>query len=115
MTARDITCFKAYDLRGRLGTELDDDVAWRVGRAFAARPPSGMHPRVVVGRDGRESSPGLTAALIRGLTEGVDTEPVEPGGQVGILGHGPVIGAGPPGRNPGGGRPVPQTGWATPG
>ncbi|WP_299361093.1 phosphomannomutase [uncultured Paracoccus sp.] len=70
MTARDITCFKAYDLRGRLGTELDDDVAWRVGRAFAARPSSGTHPRVVVGRDGRESSPGLTAALIRGLNEG---------------------------------------------
>lgn len=67
MTARTITCFKAYDLRGRLGSELDDDVAWRVGRAFAARLGTA---RVVVGRDGRESSPALAAALIRGLTQG---------------------------------------------
>lgn len=67
MTARTITCFKAYDLRGRLGDELDEDVAWRVGRAFAARPGT---RRVVVGRDGRESSPALAAALTRGLVEG---------------------------------------------
>ncbi|MBV0892487.1 phosphomannomutase [Paracoccus sp. Z118] len=67
MTRREITCFKAYDLRGKLGSELDEDVAWRVGRAFAARPET---RRVVVGRDGRESSPALAAALIRGLTEG---------------------------------------------
>lgn len=67
MTAREITCFKAYDIRGRLGVDLDEDVAWRVGRAFAARP--GVR-RVVVGRDGRDSSPRLAAALIRGLTEG---------------------------------------------
>lgn len=67
MPARTITCFKAYDLRGRLGAELDEDVAWRVGRAFAARPGT---RRVVVGRDGRESSPALAAALMRGLTEG---------------------------------------------
>ncbi|WP_112872808.1 phosphomannomutase [Paracoccus endophyticus] len=67
MSAREITCFKAYDIRGRLGSELDEDVAWRVGRAFAARPGAA---RVVVGRDGRASSPALAAALIRGLTEG---------------------------------------------
>lgn len=67
MTARTITCFKAYDLRGRLGDELDEDVAWRVGRAFAMRPGT---QRVVVGRDGRESSPTLAAALTRGLVEG---------------------------------------------
>lgn len=70
MTQRDITCFKAYDLRGRLGSELDEDVAWRVGRAFAARPHDGPAARIVVGRDGRESSPTLAAALIHGLTEG---------------------------------------------
>ena len=67
MTARTITCFKAYDLRGRLGDELDENVAWRVGRAFAMRPGT---RRVVVGRDGRESSPALAAALTRGLVEG---------------------------------------------
>ncbi len=65
--ARRIDCFKAYDVRGRLGSELDADVAWRIGRAFAqvlgAR-------EVIVGRDTRETSPELAAALIRGLNEG---------------------------------------------
>lgn len=62
---RQIDCFKAYDIRGRLGIELDEDIAWRVGRAFAR----GRH-EVIVGRDSRASSPMLAAALIRGLTEG---------------------------------------------
>ena len=65
-----ITCFKAYDLRGRIPTELNDDVAYRVGRGYAQF----LSPkRVVVGRDIRLSSAGLTDALCRGLTEsGVD-------------------------------------------
>ncbi len=65
-----ITCFKAYDLRGRIPTELNDDVAYRVGRGYAQF----LAPkRVVVGRDIRLSSEGLTDALIRGLTDsGVD-------------------------------------------
>ncbi len=65
-----ITCFKAYDLRGRIPTELNDDVAYRVGRGYAEF----LHPqRVVVGRDIRLSSAGLADALIRGLTDsGVD-------------------------------------------
>jgi phosphomannomutase len=65
-----ITCFKAYDLRGRIPTELNDDVAYRVGRGYAQF----LAPkRVVVGRDIRLSSAGLTDALIRGLTDsGVD-------------------------------------------
>jgi phosphomannomutase len=65
-----ITCFKAYDLRGRIPTELNDDVAYRVGRGYAqfVKPE-----RVVVGRDIRLSSAGLTDALCRGLTDsGVD-------------------------------------------
>jgi phosphomannomutase len=65
-----ITCFKAYDLRGRIPTELNDDVAYRVGRGYAQflKPA-----RIVVGRDIRLSSAGLTDALCRGLTDsGVD-------------------------------------------
>jgi phosphomannomutase len=65
-----ITCFKAYDLRGRIPAELNDDVAYRVGRGYAQflKPQ-----RVVVGRDIRLSSAGLTDALCRGLTDsGVD-------------------------------------------
>jgi phosphomannomutase len=62
-----ITCFKAYDLRGRIPTELNDDVAYRVGRGYAEF----LSPkRVVVGRDIRLSSEGLADALCRGLTDG---------------------------------------------
>ena len=62
-----ITCFKAYDLRGRIPTELNDDVAYRVGRGYAQF----LSPkRVVVGRDIRLSSAALTDALSRGLTDG---------------------------------------------
>lgn len=64
---RPITCFKAYDVRGELGSELDADVAYRVGRAFAQGRGA---RRVVVGRDSRASSPELAAALMAGLTEG---------------------------------------------
>ena len=64
---RQIDCFKAYDVRGRLGMELDEDVAYRIGRAFAQAQGA---RDVVVGRDSRDSSPALAAALIRGLTDG---------------------------------------------
>ncbi len=65
-----ITCFKAYDLRGRIPTELNDEVAYRVGRGYAQF----LSPqRVVVGRDIRLSSAGLADALCRGLADsGVD-------------------------------------------
>jgi phosphomannomutase len=62
-----LSCFKAYDIRGRLPDELNEDVAYRIGRAYAEF----LQPqRVVVGRDVRLSSEGLCRALARGLTEG---------------------------------------------
>ncbi len=65
-----ITCFKAYDLRGRIPGELNDDVAYRVARGYAQF----LSPqRVVVGRDIRLSSEGLAEAVCRGLADsGVD-------------------------------------------
>lgn len=65
-----LTCFKSYDVRGQLGVNLDADIAYRIGRGFAVA----MTPKLVVtGRDIRESSPVLQAALIEGLLdEGVD-------------------------------------------
>jgi phosphomannomutase len=67
---KSITCFKAYDLRGRIPGELNDDVAYRVARGYAQF----LAPkRIVVGRDIRLSSAGLTDAVCRGLTDsGVD-------------------------------------------
>ena len=62
-----LNCFKAYDIRGRIPDELNDDVAYRIGRAYAQFLKPG---KVIVGRDVRLSSAGLCAALARGLTEG---------------------------------------------
>ncbi|MFN2369513.1 MAG: phosphomannomutase, partial [Desulfurivibrionaceae bacterium] len=62
-----LSCFKAYDIRGRIPDQLNEDVAYRIGRAYAQF----LQPKtVVVGQDIRSTSPALTAALIRGLTEG---------------------------------------------
>jgi phosphomannomutase len=63
----EITCFKAYDIRGRIPDQLNEDVAYRIGRAYAQFLQPGS---VVVGQDVRTTSPALTAALVRGLTEG---------------------------------------------
>ena len=65
-----LTCFKAYDIRGQLGTELNEDIAYRIARAFARF----LKPRrIVLGGDVRETSPLLKAALANGLRdEGVD-------------------------------------------
>jgi phosphomannomutase len=61
-----IDCFKAYDVRGRVPEELDEDIAYRIGRAYAAF----VEPvNVAVGRDIRGSSLKLTTALIGGLTD----------------------------------------------
>ena len=73
-----INCFKAYDVRGRVPEELDEDIAYRIGRGYAAF----VKPRVVaVGRDIRASSPMLTAAIVKGLTDsGVDVLDIGVGG-----------------------------------
>src|ERR1700733_13108254 len=62
--------FKAYDVRGRIPDEINETLAYDIGRAYAAfvKPK-----RVAVGYDIRLSSPPLAAALKRGLTDcGVD-------------------------------------------
>ena len=63
----ELNCFKAYDIRGRLPDELNEEIAYRIGRAYAEF----LAPeRVIVGRDVRLSSEALCGALSRGLTEG---------------------------------------------
>jgi phosphomannomutase len=61
-----LTCFKAYDIRGRVPDELNEDIAYRLGRAFVQFEKAA---KVVVGRDIRLSSPSIAAALIAGLTD----------------------------------------------
>jgi phosphomannomutase len=61
-----LTCFKAYDIRGKLGHDLDEGIARRIGRAFAQTLNA---RRVVLGRDIRASSESLAAAVAEGLME----------------------------------------------
>jgi len=62
-----LACFKAYDIRGRLPDQLNEDIAYRVGRAYVEF----LKPRkVVVGHDIRLSSPAITDALVNGLLDG---------------------------------------------
>jgi phosphomannomutase / phosphoglucomutase len=62
-----LKCFKAYDIRGRVPDELNEDVAYRIGRAFAQILKA---TQVVVGRDVRLDSPRLADAVARGLMDG---------------------------------------------
>ncbi|MDQ6642969.1 MAG: phosphomannomutase/phosphoglucomutase, partial [Chloroflexota bacterium] len=62
----DPTIFKAYDVRGIYGENLNDEVAYRIGRAAAQYL---QVPEIAVGRDMRNSSPQLAAALLRGITD----------------------------------------------
>jgi phosphomannomutase / phosphoglucomutase len=59
--------FRAYDIRGVMGKTLDASVARLIGQAVGSLMQEKNQRSVVVGRDGRLSSPELTAALIDGL------------------------------------------------
>lgn len=59
-----LACFKAYDVRGKVPDELNEDLARRIGQATAQQLRPGP---VVLGRDVRLTSPALQAALAEGL------------------------------------------------
>ena len=61
-----LSCFKAYDIRGRLGDELNEEIAYRIGRAYGeyAKPKT-----VVIGGDVRLTSESLKQALSNGLRD----------------------------------------------
>ena len=61
-----LTCFKAYDIRGELGKELNEDIAYRIGRAYGEfiKPKT-----IVVGGDVRLTSESLKLALANGLRD----------------------------------------------
>ena len=61
-----LTCFKAYDIRGKLGEELNEEVAYRIGRAYGEF----LKPRrVAVGSDVRLTSESLKLSLADGLMD----------------------------------------------
>ncbi|AMN66424.1 phosphomannomutase/phosphoglucomutase [Psychrobacter sp. P11G5] len=80
-----ISSFKAYDIRGELGVNLDEDIAYRIGRAFAqilyqrysaansSTELKNLKPAIVIGSDIRHSSEQLKQATLKGIIDaGVD-------------------------------------------
>ncbi|MEA3548671.1 MAG: phosphomannomutase [Thermodesulfobacteriota bacterium] len=65
-----LDCFKAYDIRGKVPDDLDEDLAYRIGQAFTAQ----FSPKkIAIGHDIRLSGPGLSQALAKGFMDaGVD-------------------------------------------
>ncbi|MDB4210944.1 phosphomannomutase [Ascidiaceihabitans sp.] len=62
----DLTCFKAYDIRGEIDVNIDEDMAYRIGRATAQHLKA---KTVVIGFDARETSPAFAAAAARGVMD----------------------------------------------
>ena len=65
-SAKKLTCFKAYDVRGKLGEEIDEDIAYRIGRAIAQ---SQMAKTMVMGFDARATSHGLADMVAKGICD----------------------------------------------
>ena len=61
-----LTCFKAYDVRGKLGLDFDIAIAHRIGQAVAQHLQA---KNIVIGFDARETSPELAAATMRGICD----------------------------------------------
>lgn len=64
---------REYDIRGKVGSDFGTEQAYLIGRAFASELRERSGKTVVVGRDGRLSSPFLEESMIKGLLEsGID-------------------------------------------
>ena len=66
ITGQNLTCFKAYDIRGKLGEELNEEIAYRIGRATAQ---SRKAKTVAVGFDARATSPDFARAVAHGICD----------------------------------------------
>ncbi len=62
----ELSCFKAYDIRGEIGVNIDADIACRIGRAVAQVLSA---KSVVIGFDARETSPAFAAAASKGVRD----------------------------------------------
>lgn len=73
-TALPASVFKAYDIRGIVPAQLNANFAFQLGYALGCQAAIAKVPAVVVGYDGRHSSPELAEALMQGIERaGVDT------------------------------------------
>jgi phosphomannomutase len=62
----ELTCFKAYDIRGEIGVNIDEGIAYRIGRAVAQHFSA---KSIVIGFDARETSPTFSAAASQGARD----------------------------------------------
>ena len=62
----ELTCFKAYDIRGEIGVNIDEGIAYRIGRAVAQHFNA---KSIVIGFDARETSPAFSAAASQGARD----------------------------------------------
>ncbi len=65
----DPVIFREYDIRGTVGIDLSEDLAYQLGRAYGGLVQEHGGGTVAVGYDARESSPGYSAALIKGINQ----------------------------------------------
>lgn len=66
----ELTCFKAFDVRGEIGVNIDVNIAYRIGRAVAQHFSA---KSIVIGFDARKTSPSFAAAAAQGVMDsGVD-------------------------------------------
>lgn len=63
---KSLNCFKTYDIRGKLGEEINAEIAYRIGRATAQRLSA---KNVVLGFDARETSPELSKMVAKGVRD----------------------------------------------
>ncbi len=63
----DARIFKAYDIRGVVGQTLNENIVRKIGQAIGSEALEQGQSRLVIGRDGRHSSPSLSHALIEGI------------------------------------------------
>ena len=71
--------FRGYDIRGIYGSDLNEDVAYTIGLAYAKYIKKNGYSRCVVGKDNRSSSDPLTEALIQGIIESENIEVIDIG------------------------------------
>ncbi len=62
----ELSCFKAYDIRGEIDVNIDTDIVYRIGRAISQHF---VAKSVVIGYDARETSPTFALAIIKGIRD----------------------------------------------
>ena len=71
--------FRGYDIRAIYGKDLDENIAYTIGLAYAKYIRNNGYDRCVIGRDNRSSSLPLSEALIQGIIEGDNIEVIDIG------------------------------------